>query len=592
MSKRKLKALEARVLEIVTERDKVEDLIIVSSAKDMVPSTETSLFKFLTVKKEDPNGPHYMVVLDETEAVVDLEALSEREGVEFFALPEFVVELPPLKVPEEPIAVDPTVNDLVLKEGDTFDEVVTVTVPKDTTVPKADVYFLADTTYSMHSIIEAVKAGADAILGALSGLGLDMAFGVGNYKDFPHDPYAFQHQLNPTTVVGDVTTAINAWSANGGRDGSEGQLYALDQLAEPPSGTIGWRPDSKRIIVWFGDYPGHDPVCSAISGLAYNITEASATTKLVAENISVIAISTITGAAAGLDDDPTLRAGDYSGICTIGGTPNQATRIATATGGVHETGIDAGNIAATIIELVESIVTKINNLNLVPSGGTAPFVTSISPARGHGPLPGDESHVLPFDVRFTGVVPCGFEDQVFTGTLDVVADGVVVATKTVTITVPRCTDIYSYSVKFVCGVQENGKRRATTVRPGKYATEVNIHNYNENEVRIRKYVLPLVLGGKPIGREPRFVDRKAEDRIVLPPDTATMDDCYRIAELLYGDELPAALPLMIGYLEIVSLGELNVDVVYTATDLCTRTVSIDVERVEGKLKYKSVKPEA
>jgi hypothetical protein len=195
-------------------------------------------------------------------------------------------------------------------------------------------------------------------------------------------------------------------------------------------------------------------------------------------------------------------------------------------------------------------------------------------------------------VRFTGVVPCGFEDQVFTGTLDVVADGVVVATKTVTITVPRCTDIYSYSVKFVCGVQENGKRRATTVRPGKYATEVNIHNYNENEVRIRKYVLPLVLGGKPIGREPRFVDRKAEDRIVLPPDTATMDDCYRIAEMLHNDELPVAASLMIGYLEIVSLGELNVDVVYTATDLCTRTVSIDVEQVEGKLKYKSVKPEA
>jgi len=119
---------------------------------------------------------------------------------------------------------------------------------------------------------------------------------------------------------------------------------------------------------------------------------------------------------------------------------------------------------------------------------------------------------------------------------------------------------------------------------------VNIHNYKENEVRIRKYVLPLVLGGKPIGREPRYVGRKAEDRIVLPPNTATMDDCYRIAELLYGDEWPMVPSLMIGYLEIVSIGQLNVDAVYTATDLCTRTVSIDVERVEGKLKYESAKP--
>ncbi|MDY7078769.1 MAG: hypothetical protein SXV54_17795 [Chloroflexota bacterium] len=596
MSKRKLEALAARALEIVAERDKVEDLVIVSSAKDVVPSTGKSLFKFLAVKKKDQNGPHYMVVLDETRAVVDLESLSEREGVELFALPEFVVELPPLKIPKKPITIDPTVNDLVIKEGDTFDEVVTVTVPKDTTVPKVDVYFLADATGSMTSIIAAVKAGADAILGALGGLGIDMAFGVGNYKDFPHDPdynpYAFQHQLNPTTNVGDAATAISAWSASGGLDYSEGQLFALDQLAQPPGGTIGWRPDSKRIIVWFGDWPGHDPVCQAISGLAYDITEASATSKLVAENIPVIAISTVTGAPAGLDDDPTSNAGDYIGTCIIGGTPGQATRIAGATGGAHETGIDAGNIVAKIIEMVESIVTKINNLNLVPSGGTAPFVTSISPAGGYGPLPGDESHVLRFNVCFTGVVPCDFEDQVFTGKLDVVADGVVVATKTVTITVPRCTDIYSYSAKFVCGVQENGKRRATTVRPGKYATEVNIHNYNENEVRIRKYVLPLVLGGKPIGREPRLVGRKAEDRIVLPPDTATMDDCYRIAEMLHNDEMPVAASLMIGYLEIVSIGELNVDVVYTATDLCTRTVSIDVERVQGKLKYKSVKPEA
>jgi hypothetical protein len=592
MSKRKPKALEARALEIVAERDKVKDLIIVSSAKDVVPSTGTSIFKFLTVKKEDPNGPHYTVVLDETEAVVDLESLSEREGVEFFGLPKFMVELPPLKVPKEPITVTPTVNDLILKEGDTFDEVVTVTVPIDTTVPKVDVYFLADTTGSMGSIIAAVKAGADTILGALGALGADMAFGVGNYKDFPHDPYAFQHQLNPTTTVGDAATAINAWSASGGADGCEGQLFALDHLAEPPGGAIGWRPDSKRIIVWFGDYPGHDPVCSAISGLAYDITETSATNKLVAENISVIAISTITGAPAGLDDDPTSSAHDYISTCPINGTPGQATRIANATGGVHETGIDAGSIVDTIKELVESIVTKINNLNLVPSGAIVPFVTSIAPPGGYGPLPGDESHVLSFDVRFTGVVPCGFEDQVFKGTLDVVADGVVVATKRVTITVPRCTEIYSYSVKFVCGVQQDGKRRATIVRPGKYATEVNIHNYKEKEVRIRKYVLPLVLDGKPIGREPRFVGRKAQDHIELPPNTATMDDCYHIAELLYGDELPPVRSLMIGYLEIVSLGELNVDVVYTATDLCTRTVSIDVERVEGKLKYKSAKPEA
>ena len=106
-------------------------------------------------------------------------------------------------------------------------------------VSKADVYFLADTTGSMGSYLDAVKTGANNILTALNGLGLDFAYGVGNYKDFPSDPYAFQHQLNPTATAADVTTALNAWSASGGDDLPEGQFFALDRLAEPPGGAIG-----------------------------------------------------------------------------------------------------------------------------------------------------------------------------------------------------------------------------------------------------------------------------------------------------------------------------------------------------------------
>ena len=50
--------------------------------------------------------------------------------------------------------------------------------------------------------------------------------------------------------------------------GTEGQLFALDRLAndvDPNGGDIGRRPGAKRIIVWFGDQPGHDPVCAAIT---------------------------------------------------------------------------------------------------------------------------------------------------------------------------------------------------------------------------------------------------------------------------------------------------------------------------------------
>ena len=101
---------------------------------------------------------------------------------------------------------------------------------------------------------------------------------------------------------------------------------------------------------------------------------------------------------------------------------------------------------------------------------------------------------------------------------------------------------------------------------------------------MRKLVLPLVIEGKPRGREPEFVRVAAQDSIVLPPNTATMDDSFRIAELVYGSPPPQPLPLTIGYLEIVSTRPLAVDAVYTVSDRERRTVGIDVERVEGRPK--------
>jgi hypothetical protein len=142
----------------------------------------------------------------------------------------------------------------------------------------------------------------------------------------------------------------------------------------------------------------------------------------------------------------------------------------------------------------------------------------------------------------------------------------------------------TYSVKFVCGYQDSEELQEGVVRPGVYATDINIHNYHDTEVTITKYVLPLVLEGRPRGREPRWVRVAAHDHIVLPPDTATMDDCYRLAELLYGSPPPQPLPLTIGFLEIVSTLPLAIDAVYTVTDRERRSVAIEVTRVEGRPK--------
>jgi len=117
-------------------------------------------------------------------------------------------------------------------------------------------------------------------------------------------------------VLAAVQSAVNVWTAAEGSDSSEGQLWALQQVATDPA--IGWRPGAKRIVVWFGDAPGHDPVCAAISGAAADVTEATATAALQAASITVVAVSTTTSVEifpAGLDDDPTKDAADY-GVCT------------------------------------------------------------------------------------------------------------------------------------------------------------------------------------------------------------------------------------------------------------------------------------
>jgi hypothetical protein len=474
--------------------------------------------------------------------------------------------------------VEPAQNTLTLNPGDSLDETVTVTIPKNTAAPRADVYFLADTTGSMGGVLNAVQAGLNTILTALSGLGIDLAFGVGNYKDFPNDPYAFQHQVSPTGAVANVAAAINAWVASGGSDGPEGQLFALDRVAVPPGPPIGWRTGSKRIVVWFGDMPGHDPICAAISGGASDITEGSVTAKLTSQTITVLAISTAT---PGLDGNPKAGATDYAGVCgKPGGAPGQGTRLAAATGGVLATGIHPGNIVNTIVSLVSAAVASIGNVKLVPSPTIAAFVASIAPAGGYGPLPGDQDHVLKFEVKFVGKVPCRNDPQLFSGSLDVMADGVVVASKRVQVTVPACKPTgFVYSVKFVCGVQAEHDCKCSPVRPGQYATEINIHNFSGREVSLSKQAIPVVLASAPVGREPATAAARAVGRVILPPHSATMDDCCAIVAALLGGSTHA---LTIGLLEITASAEVAVTVVYTASTISDGKLSIDVQEVTGR----------
>jgi hypothetical protein len=222
-------------------------------------------------------------------------------------------------------------------------------------------------------------------------------------------------------------------------------------------------------------------------------------------------------------------------------------------------------------------VHTIGHLELRPTGAIAPFVASITPP-GYDSLPGDLEHTLPFEVTWTGVRECAEKDEVFTGSLDVVADGVVVASKPVRITVPACR--WHHSVEMICGTQkgdddDHGPDRCQTVVDGRYATAVTIYNPTTCPVRLVKYFAPLILQGEPVGREPRKVRARPFAMIELAPGEATLEDCCTLEEAVG----PTGGPLVLGVLDIVADHPLDVTVTHTANGAGRAATSIDARTI-------------
>lgn len=254
--------------------------------------------------------------------------------------------------------VDPDFVQQEMAPGDTITVTKTVTTPEIPPLP--DIYFLADTTGSMGPAIANVQANASAILADILAADATAQFGVGDYKDFPYDAYAFQ---STAPIDGDAAAlaAIGGWAAGGGGDGPEGWLYALYKLATDPA--IGWRDGSSKVVVIFGDAPAHDPVPAAATGLVFDLNEANVTQALVNAGIRVIAVSLATADfyPAGLDDDPTAFGGDYAAFygTVEDGTSGQASRIAGATGGAYLFAASPEDVADTILEGLTNLPTDV-----------------------------------------------------------------------------------------------------------------------------------------------------------------------------------------------------------------------------------------
>ena len=175
------------------------------------------------------------------------------------------------------------------------------------------------------------------------------------------------------------------------------------------------------------------------------------------------------------------------------------------------------------------------------------------------------------------------------------ATAVPTATTTPITTPPPLDRTYwSFAAKFVCGQQtadQAGQPIAgePVVKPGNYATEINIHNpHYLGPIQIRYKGLLLVDRGVPVARAPAAAKPGTFTPLqALPDDGATMMDCNGIWNLLNpGTTPPSPMPLTIGYLVIVSPANLDVVGVTTATtansNLEPAGIAIQTLAVEGK----------
>ena len=150
--------------------------------------------------------------------------------------------------------------------------------------------------------------------------------------------------------------------------------------------------------------------------------------------------------------------------------------------------------------------------------------------------------------------------------------------------------LWSYAAKFVCGQQaplNQGAAGEPVVKPGNYATDINIHNPNYRAAPLRKKFLVMVENGQAIAAEPQSTEPRRIITMTLGADMATMDDCNTLWKYIYPTGIPGGRPLTVGYLVILSPLDLDVDVVYTAAApgdvfVAQQSLSIDVERVTGK----------
>lgn len=226
---------------------------------------------------------------------------------------------------------------------------------------RTDLYLLSDATGSMRRAIDTVQNKFTDLINVF-GERENVAFGAGFYRDETELDNGFENSQQITLNRGAVRRAVDALIAEGGGDGDEANLIALYKVATDDS--IGWRDGSRRILVYFGDWPGHEPTCAGTK----KITRREVIDALKAKSITVIGVSF---PPPGIDAAPRESFGSCHSRRAAG--PGQASEIISETNGE----LVSRNDQARLVEAIETAVGSLSRTYAVDESDCVARIESV-----------------------------------------------------------------------------------------------------------------------------------------------------------------------------------------------------------------------